>query len=112
MVTYHLHAEVDRAKSDYSMMFSHKVNDQVQYDELQPTRIDPLCELQVVPGVTPMAHYGLELVKAAKLPADVLTKAAEVSSELDQLEREGKKRLAGSTVVKRRKALLEVSPLI
>jgi len=86
VVTYHLHAETNRAKSDFSMVFSHRV----------------------VPGVTPMAHYGLELVKAAKLPADVLLKAVEVSSELDRLEKDGKTRLAGSTVVKRRKALLEV----
>ena len=87
VVTYHLQAETDRSKSDFSMVFSHKL----------------------VPGVTPMAHYGLELVKSAKLPADVLTKAVEVSSELDRMEQDGKKRLAGSTVVKRRRALLEVS---
>jgi len=87
LVTYHLHAETDRSKPDFSMTFTHKI----------------------LPGVTPLAHYGLELVKAVKLPADVLVKASEVSLELDLLEQDGKKRLAGSTVVKRRRALLEVS---
>lgn len=87
VVTYHLHAETDRSKAENSLTFSHRVR----------------------PGVTPLSHYGLELVKSAKLPSDVLATAATVSQRLDDLERDGKEKLAGSTVVMRRKALIEVS---
>ncbi|GAA5871540.1 hypothetical protein JCM8547_001367 [Rhodosporidiobolus lusitaniae] len=83
VASLHLETEIDPSQPDFSMTFHHRLMD----------------------GITPHAHYGLELAKIAKLPQPVLYKAQLVSATLASLEKDGKSRSTVSKVVRRRREL-------
>ncbi|KAK4047950.1 MutS protein msh4 [Microbotryomycetes sp. JL221] len=63
---------------------------------------------RVMDGVTPMAHYGLDLANIAALPTDVLVRARTVSSKLSQLANEARLQAQETQQASQRRELLRL----
>lgn len=68
VVTLHLDAEIDTSASEFSMTFHHRLKD----------------------GLNPLEHYGLELAKGVRLPADIVPRAKAISDRLQELSEKRK----------------------
>ncbi|SGY24217.1 BQ5605_C019g09022 [Microbotryum silenes-dioicae] len=86
VVSLHLEADIDRSQADYSLTFHHRVAD----------------------GATSLVHYGLELAKLAKMPADVLHNATLASVTLAARAEEEQERAQGTRLARRRRELLQL----
>ncbi|KDE08921.1 hypothetical protein MVLG_01015 [Microbotryum lychnidis-dioicae p1A1 Lamole] len=86
VVSLHLEADIDRSQADYSLTFHHRVAD----------------------GATSLVHYGLELAKLVKMPADVLHNATLASVTLAARAEEEQERAQGTRLARRRRELLQL----